>query len=457
MKNKLNTNLYRIILLIVFILIVLGFVFGLINIKQTEEIDKLKIKNSYALQEQIDQMSLNGEIISFDNCDYEYTSNGGIRLREYVGNADSVIIPKEINGLKVEDIYPDTFDNNDDLEKIQIHASLAERVEGLNNFKRKETISNSEYIAYTTTKEYNEAYLYYINLPDEEKSKYKVIPPKFIVDLEQLDFEEVSDFYQPIGSKAAAENIPTSYDLRKYIDIKVENQGEFGTCYAYTTLDMVETYIAKKLSETRDFSELHLALMSKQGYGGDSLNSYNDYLAKGYGPIDESTWNKDVNKNKYDISKITNYCLGKNVAESEIDKIIEQVKSTGSVPEYYVFGLTRITTMYGDYKKTGSETVIKENRNRIKSHIMDKGAVNVIIANPQQYADMYNGNMVMNTTTSMDTSYNEWHEVSIIGWDDNFSSSKFPKSMGVTSNGAYLALNSWGDSWGNKRIFLDIL
>ena len=45
------------------------------------------------------------------------------------------------------------------------------------------------------------------------------------------------------------------------------------------------------------------------------------------------------------------------------------------------------------------------------------------------------------------------HAVSIIGWDDNFSKDNFPLNNRPNSDGAYLAVNSWGKQWGDNGCF----
>ena len=48
---------------------------------------------------------------------------------------------------------------------------------------------------------------------------------------------------------------------------------------------------------------------------------------------------------------------------------------------------------------------------------------------------------------------NSDHAISIIGWDDNFSKENFPSYCQPKNNGAYIAVNSWKNSWGSDSIF----
>ena len=41
------------------------------------------------------------------------------------------------------------------------------------------------------------------------------------------------------------------------------------------------------------------------------------------------------------------------------------------------------------------------------------------------------------------------HIVTVVGWDDNYSSKNFLESSNVTSDGAWIIKNSWGDQKGD--------
>ena len=89
------------------------------------------------------------------------------------------------------------------------------------------------------------------------------------------------------------------------------------------------------------------------------------------------------------------------------------------------------------------------NRNAVKEAIMEYGAVSVPYYHNDSY---YNASHYAYCYKQTDfTSTN--HGVTLIGWVNDFPASYFNSSYGPSQNGAWIAKNSWGTSWGNGGYF----
>lgn len=196
--------------------------------------------------------------------------------------------------------------------------------------------------------------------------------------------------------------IPTAYDLRNDISIKVENQisGDYAkgpSCYSYAKVKMIETYIQKTKGISYNLSEAYY------GYNGESKDRTfvleSDFPNKMYAQI------------------------------SNIDSKVEAVKEKAVVKNFNYLS-----------------NVIK-NKETVKKYITKYGGV-LLVPTCDNQMNNYKGGMYHSKSVGAD---GDTHALLIIGWDDNYSKDNFYYEK-PQNDGAWLVLNSWGTSWANNGV-----
>lgn len=212
-----------------------------------------------------------------------------------------------------------------------------------------------------------------------------------------------------VADLSIATSYPTSYDLRSYGKVTdVRNQGGCGACWAFSAMASMESIL--KPGETWDFSEQHLT--SSHGFdytecaGGHAFMS-TAYLTRWAGPLNES----DMAYPYAAMPAASTYVPQKHV---------QQV----------VFLPERANFLDND---------------AIKYYLTATGAVDVSFTYLAAYYSNSNHSYYYNVTPDNN------HQVAIVGWDDNYAASNF--NSAPAGNGAFLAKNSWGSSWGDSGYF----
>ena len=375
-----------------------------------------------------------------ENCEYSIDNeNDTVKIDEYYGFEDCIIIPDEIDGKKIEEINTEEFSNSTNLETIKVSKEIAAKIEEIPNFEVNESLEEENYIVYTTTREYGEAYKGYLELPEEEKEEIDFVPPKYEIPIE-IKNENENINLQSVGWYSNQE----SYDLRDDITVKVENQGSFGICYAYAAFTSAETYWALNHGETIDFSEVHGAVLTT-GNGGN-YDGTNSYFSSKLGPVyEEEIPVYEVRQELFNNSSRFISCL-ESTSPSSYSDVQTTAKSKKAAK--YVTKTIEFPTITQSMKKNSSyATSIEETRLEIKEHIVKYGGL-AAITNSNCMGE-YSGKIVQNDQST--SSIN--HGVTIIGWDDNFATSNFPSSSRPSKPGAYLVLNSWGSGWGDEGCY----
>lgn len=275
--------------------------------------------------------------------------------------------------------------------------------------------------------EYSDEFVKYMKLSDEEKKKTAM--PSICKSLKSS--------YNLQGS-ALADTSQSSFDLRnvngKSYVTSVKDQGETNACWTFSTNAAVESNLLVSQNKTTDLSEAHIELSEQNTFSqskywnpnrkvNDGGNYYlsTSYLLTRRGPVLESDFpfsylTDVISSNKFDVNTLNNKKTSINVNKvtlfSQDDNKSCSNDSITNIKKYLVENGAIATMMYWDnnYVTVDSDT---------------------LTIGPYYY---YNGNSSAN------------HGVTIVGWDDNVSVSKFGDTK-PSRNGAFIIKNSYGTSY----------
>ena len=188
----------------------------------------------------------------------------------------------------------------------------------------------------------------------------------------------------------------------------LRNQGDTNTCWAFASLSALET--SKDEDMNGNFSADHLIHQNPYGRTFDEGGAYvvtMSYLLSWAGPVPEE-------EDPFDGESpegLSSYLHVQEIRQSE-PKDYETIKKF-----VYLYGGVE-SAIYLDF---------------------DEYMIDSPYYNEEYNAYCYQGQQISN------------HDIVIIGWDDSFPAENFTGE--VTTDGAFLCLNSWGESFGDRGTF----
>ena len=285
--------------------------------------------------------------------------------------------------------------------------------------------------------EFSDDFKKWLELSDEEKKN--VLMPR-IYDVKYTNTISKNPFNL---ARMVRTSLDSKFSLKDLIpnNLAIRNQQQTNSCWTFAALSSLETNLALfnykqgiNLSKVYDYSERHLEYATSRIFANDIENEkgYNrsvgsggayqfafSYLTNGSGAIPESEMPFENNENTIDISEIQNKTVS------------SEVYDTAIFPDYNAV--------------TGEERT--EIMNQIKEHIQNYGAVYASIHGNS--SSIYDFSCYNNDTGAKyckdSINHPTNHGISIVGWDDNYSVDNFSEDAKPTSNGAWIARNSWGE------------
>lgn len=279
--------------------------------------------------------------------------------------------------------------------------------------------------------EYTKEYQKWLELPEEEREN--LLPPnKYNIDSNNKKI--INSTNNPFTINRILKNsYQPKFSLKDVLGdkMKIKDQGNTNTCWAFATLGTLETTLSYQDYKNNtpvkeyDFSERHMvysntrnAFLNNQinefGYTKDIDEGSNYYLALNYlvngkGAILESNMPFKDDLNNIDISEIQN----KDV----------------------------ITTIYD------TQEFDIEDRNELisemKSYLSSYGGLYVQIHGADLDDDKYYNNLTGAICTDSQATMD--HAVVLIGWDDDYNKDNFNENCRPQNNGAWIIKNSWGE------------
>ena len=240
----------------------------------------------------------------------------------------------------------------------------------------------------------------------------------------------------------SAAGLPTSYDARNYGYVTaIKDQAGAGSCWAFGSISCMESSMIRQgygTASGTDYSEAHLVWFTKRArVTGSTDTTYGD----GKNVANPFAEGSNVFHTSATLMRGSGVQLESNArwTNPESESAALSQMSQQEKDRYVSYARMYRSEWIYDDSVSAAKTKLIENGNLTLSYYHD---------------DYWRG---WNSTYSCyyQNSVSEYtnHTVAIVGWDDNFSRTKFNSSMRPSSNGAWLVKGSWGTDIGNSGYY----
>ncbi len=297
-------------------------------------------------------------------------------------------------------------------------------------------------------------HVYALDVPD------KITVRKAPVSQVYLDYKENPENYSIAPSlidkseNAAIkiqENLPEKYDMRdKGLVTSVKNQGIYGTCWAFAAVSSMETSLVER-NPFIDISEWHTAYYGTLSDDNINIYNYNNVY------IPESADSTDFEKlfslggsSSLIINNVSGWQGPADESRFPYDAYIFENENERYSADYHV---SDICMAFQNVYPGQRENVINE----VKDAIYNGNSVNVYFSSYEAFLNeetsAYFGVCENIPDYMIEEAYSIMHEVTIVGWDDNYSRENFGETAKPENDGAWLIKNSWGKDIGESGYY----
>ena len=235
------------------------------------------------------------------------------------------------------------------------------------------------------------------------------------------------------------EEAAPSYSLRaENLLPPVRDQNPYGSCWAFATVGAAESNLIKKGLVSKDDVDL-----SELQYIYYTYNAAVDPLGNMNGDYTQITEKDDV-LNAGGNSRFSTNALTRWTGLADEDMMVYEEDDAF----FYDYKFNdEYAQDFDKYHAEGFRAVnVRNNPELVKQCVMEYGGM---ICN--YYSDSANYGPGSKNYYSTNHTGSTNHAVMIVGWDDNYSKTKFRTSP--ENDGAWLIRNSWGDWWGDNGYF----
>lgn len=243
----------------------------------------------------------------------------------------------------------------------------------------------------------------------------------------------------------------TSYNLVTDVGgLTVKDQKTSKSCWAFSFSSMLEASLKKQHNKvSKDYSPMHLEYTTAKmfnrikGSGGGPRLAV-AYATSGKGPVEESQMPfesvyDETTKTFKEVENLEMPISARIKETKEFANIYKKMNEDEDEIEYY---------SDATFSKKYTQEEVDAIRTLIKQHIKTSGAISAEIHIDEE--NYYNTETAAYDYSEYSNDQKPNHVVTIVGWDDEYSIDNFKEYAGPAEDGAYIALNSYGDNWGKN-------